>query len=364
MTREADIEAILMRSDFYSLPWAAQQAIQRGEHDAAVARRRAMDISDLRAKVDELEKRHISLWNMYALALAAALLGCVSNSASAHHRDVIPRSDTVGVGMEGENRALRPSKVVQIAHIPEDIESTPVNLLQSRVSGDRAAPPMAQRGALSGGEGQSPIERRFIMGLDYGLSGIFQVGKGWLEYIDLSSNDSRVHKNASCESLPGVFEDYVGPYFVSGAELGMVLVLNWFKENNVFAGNPSAASFAGDVRAFFGVVSGLFREVGGGDGSEQRQETERRAPCFDACLDGSVNSAALTGYRRTSVLYEIVSGFAMLFLCLCAGISLGLSLRQREQVDFRWLATSAACAVGSGLFLIAAITGKIWLFGL
>jgi len=46
-----------MRSDFYSLPWAAQQAIQRGEHDAAVARRRAMDISDLRAKVDELEKQ-------------------------------------------------------------------------------------------------------------------------------------------------------------------------------------------------------------------------------------------------------------------------------------------------------------------
>jgi len=46
-----------MRSDFYSLPWAAQQAIRRGEHDAAVARRRAWNISEMQAKVDDLEKQ-------------------------------------------------------------------------------------------------------------------------------------------------------------------------------------------------------------------------------------------------------------------------------------------------------------------
>jgi hypothetical protein len=46
-----------MRSDFYSLPWAAQQAIRRGEHVASVARRRAWSIQELEAKVAELEKQ-------------------------------------------------------------------------------------------------------------------------------------------------------------------------------------------------------------------------------------------------------------------------------------------------------------------
>ena len=45
-----------MRSDFYGLPWAAQQAIRKGERDASAARRRAYSIVELRAKVDELEK--------------------------------------------------------------------------------------------------------------------------------------------------------------------------------------------------------------------------------------------------------------------------------------------------------------------
>jgi hypothetical protein len=45
-----------MRSDFYSLPWAAQQAIRRGERDADIARFRARSMSELQAKVGELEK--------------------------------------------------------------------------------------------------------------------------------------------------------------------------------------------------------------------------------------------------------------------------------------------------------------------
>jgi hypothetical protein len=44
-----------MRSDFYSLPWAAQQAIRRGEREARTARARAYTVAELEAKVAELE---------------------------------------------------------------------------------------------------------------------------------------------------------------------------------------------------------------------------------------------------------------------------------------------------------------------
>lgn len=59
-----------MRSDFYSLPWAAQQAIRRGEREATVARQRAWSIQELQTKVDELEKQ---------LAEANATISALSN---------------------------------------------------------------------------------------------------------------------------------------------------------------------------------------------------------------------------------------------------------------------------------------------
>jgi hypothetical protein len=46
-----------MRSDFYSLPWAAQQAIRRGITAQHEAEQRAWSISELRAKITELEKQ-------------------------------------------------------------------------------------------------------------------------------------------------------------------------------------------------------------------------------------------------------------------------------------------------------------------
>lgn len=45
-----------MRSDFYGLPWAAQQAIRRGEREARSARRRAWTIQELQDRVDQLQK--------------------------------------------------------------------------------------------------------------------------------------------------------------------------------------------------------------------------------------------------------------------------------------------------------------------
>lgn len=44
-----------MRSDFYGLPYAAQQAIRSGEHAASRARRQAYTIHSLQKRVEELE---------------------------------------------------------------------------------------------------------------------------------------------------------------------------------------------------------------------------------------------------------------------------------------------------------------------
>jgi hypothetical protein len=45
-----------MRSDFYSLPYAAQQAIRRGERDKYRAARADTDIEALEQRVSELEE--------------------------------------------------------------------------------------------------------------------------------------------------------------------------------------------------------------------------------------------------------------------------------------------------------------------
>lgn len=117
-------------------------------------------------------------------------------------------------------------------------------------------------------------------------------------------------------------------------------------------------------RVGFGVFGGPLGEERSSDGRKQSQQPNRRAPSFNPSLDSRVSRLSFGGYRRTSRLYEAISGFAMLFLGVCAGVGFALSQPSRQRIDSRWLAFSAASAVGSGLFLIAAITGKIWLFGL
>jgi phage shock protein A len=46
----------MMRSDFYSLPYAARRAIRQGEREADIARQRAWSIRELEAEVTRLEK--------------------------------------------------------------------------------------------------------------------------------------------------------------------------------------------------------------------------------------------------------------------------------------------------------------------
>ena len=120
----------------------------------------------------------------------------------------------------------------------------------------------------------------------------------------------------------------------------------------------------GLFRASLGVFGSSFSEEGGGYSSNKSEQPNRRAPSLNTCLGGSVGGACLSGYRRTSVLYEVVSGFAMLFLGFCAGIGFALSQSDGKRMDLRWLAAGTASAIGSGLFAVAAVTGKLWLFGL
>jgi hypothetical protein len=57
-----------MRSDFYDLPWAAQQAIRRGKRDADTAVAHACLVIELQAKVEELKSQLVE-----ANAIIAAL---------------------------------------------------------------------------------------------------------------------------------------------------------------------------------------------------------------------------------------------------------------------------------------------------
>jgi hypothetical protein len=79
-----------MRSDFWSLPYAARQAIRKGESEAETARQRAYTISELRKENDRL--RQIISDCATALGNGAAMLptatvdfmGCLPDEIRLH----------------------------------------------------------------------------------------------------------------------------------------------------------------------------------------------------------------------------------------------------------------------------------------
>jgi hypothetical protein len=99
-------------------------------------------------------------------------------------------------------------------------------------------------------------------------------------------------------------------------------------------------------------------------GGIQSETSEDRSPSGNPCLLIGRDGACVGGVRRASGLYEIVSGFSMLLLCIVASISLGLAFPIGKRPKLGWLALSATSLIGSGLFLVAAITGEVWLFGI
>jgi hypothetical protein len=112
------------------------------------------------------------------------------------------------------------------------------------------------------------------------------------------------------------------------------------------------------------MMRSAFGEYGSGDGGKQGHNPSTKPPSGNPCLLVGSDGACVGGARRTSGLYDAISGFAMLFLGVGAGFSFALSQPDGERTDFRWLAVSGAALVGCCLFTVAAITGKVWLFGL
>jgi hypothetical protein len=121
---------------------------------------------------------------------------------------------------------------------------------------------------------------------------------------------------------------------------------------------------AGDISRTRSMVSSQSRENGGSNGGEQRNDARTKSPSGNPCLVEDERSLCVGGIRRTSSLYEAVSGFAMLFCCVGAGVALPFAFMPGKPFKPIWLAVSAAGLIFCGLFARAAIIGDVWLLGL
>ena len=131
-----------------------------------------------------------------------------------------------------------------------------------------------------------------------------------------------------------------------------VFALKVFKADNIFVDFIPT----GNARVFDGNKNGETELAVNHSGAEP--------PSGNPCLLVGSDGACVGGARRTSRLYDAISGFAMFFFCFCASVSFCAAFPTGKPFKGRWLAVSAACLIGCGLFAVAAITGKIWLFGL
>lgn len=117
-------------------------------------------------------------------------------------------------------------------------------------------------------------------------------------------------------------------------------------------------------RAAHSMVSGAFSKNSGTERGEQGDYPRAQSPRGNSCLLVGRDGLCVGGVRRTSSLYQLVSGFAMLLLGLLAGLTFPNAFPTGQPFKRSWLAFASACAIGSGLFAVAAITGEIWLFWL
>lgn len=88
------------------------------------------------------------------------------------------------------------------------------------------------------------------------------------------------------------------------------------------------------------------------------------APGGNPCLLIGEDGDCVGGVRRTSPLYQIVCLQAVLLFGLLAGFGVVRAFPVSQIFNRRWAAISAASMILGGLFLVAGITGKVWLFGI
>lgn len=111
-------------------------------------------------------------------------------------------------------------------------------------------------------------------------------------------------------------------------------------------------------------VGGALSEPSGGDSRAHSHDTQKGAPRANPCLLVSEDGTCVGGIRRTSLLYKIVTGQAVLLFGFLAGFGATRAFPIGKAANYQWITIIAASAVASMLFLIANITGKLWLFGI
>lgn len=149
-----------------------------------------------------------------------------------------------------------------------------------------------------------------------------------------------------------------------------ILVKTAFNSNlvghfcGIGCGNRGFIRVLGGSDGFPSRIGGHSGVNGRSDRGDHRKESEEETPDGNPCLLKSEHGGCLGGVRRTSLLYQVVCFQAMLFFGLIAGISAAKAFRPGEPIDLRWAALVPAGIIAGSFFLIAGITGKVWLFGL
>jgi hypothetical protein len=117
--------------------------------------------------------------------------------------------------------------------------------------------------------------------------------------------------------------------------------------------------------------AGLIRMDSGTSGIERRSNSgghrdsaQGDTPSGNPCLLIGEDGHCVGGVRRTSLLYQVVCLQAVLLLGLLAGFGAFRAFPISKPFDLRWFAICAASAIAGQFFLVAGITGKVWLFGI
>jgi hypothetical protein len=127
---------------------------------------------------------------------------------------------------------------------------------------------------------------------------------------------------------------------------------------------PRAHSISGGARALFGMVGGESGVNRRADGSGHRDEAKRGPDGGNPCVAESEDHTCIGGLRRTSVLYQIVCIGLTLILGALAGVGIANGFPPSGNPKPVWLASGLIGMLGGGIFLIAAVDGNLWLFGL
>lgn len=122
--------------------------------------------------------------------------------------------------------------------------------------------------------------------------------------------------------------------------------------------------FFGHVGATFSFMRSRSRVERSHDSGDHGHAAKPQAPSANPCLLVGVDGRCVGGIRRTSLLYQVVCLQAVLLFGFLTAFGAFRADRSLEGGKSLWLALSSASAVTFFLFLVAGVTGEIWLLGI